>query len=100
MWSSGGAEALTESNNSDTDQSIIINAESVDLLIVTIPRHMKLKAISAITSLLATGLVTVATFQNGGNISLQAVSCIFNRPSILFYDPSLIYILTAVVLGS
>lgn len=91
MWSSGGAEASTESNNSDTDQSIILNAGSVDLLIVTIPRHMKLKAISAITSLLATGLVTVATFQNGSNISLQAVSCIFNRPSILFYDPSLIY---------
>jgi hypothetical protein len=63
-----------DNNNSDTDQSIIVNAESLDLLIVTVPRHMKLKAISAITSLLATGLVTIATFQNGGNISLQAVS--------------------------
>jgi hypothetical protein len=54
---------------------------------------MKLKAISV-------GLVTVATFQNGGNISLQAVSCIFKRPCILFYDPSLIYSLTVVVLRS
>ncbi|KAM0921914.1 hypothetical protein ACQ4PT_006549 [Festuca glaucescens] len=99
MWSSGGAEASMEINNSDTDQSTIVNAESVDLSIVTVPRNTKPDAILAISGLLGTGPVTGATFQNGNNISLQPVSCIF-KPSISFSDPSLIYSVTAVVLRS